>query len=232
VADLTNQVVLITGAKGGLGTLVTEAFLAEGATVVGSDRNVQDSDFPNPQFSGVAGDLTSSEAARDLADRVIRRFQRIDALVHVVGGFAGGQSIAETDDATWDQMLTLNLKAAIHILRAVIPHMRMAKRGRIIAIGSRQAVEPSANLSAYNASKAALVSLIRTAALENKDLGITANAILPSTMNTAANRKAEPGADPSKWVQPERVAALAAFLASDAGGQITGAAIPVYGQDL
>ena len=232
MADLTNQVVLITGAKGGLGTLVTEAFLAEGATVVGSDRNVQDSDFPNPQFSGVAGDLTSSEAARDLADRVIRRFQRIDALVHVVGGFAGGQSIAETDDATWDQMLTLNLKAAIHILRAVIPHMRMAKRGRIIAIASRQAVEPSANLSAYNASKAALVSLIRTAALENKDLGITANAILPSTMNTAANRKAEPGADPSKWVRPERVAALAAFLASDAGGQITGAAIPVYGQDL
>ena len=232
MADLTNQVVLITGAKGGLGTLVTEAFLAEGATVVGSDRNVQDSDFPNPHFSGVAGDLTSSEAARDLADRVIRRFQRIDALVHVVGGFAGGQPIAETDDATWDQMLTLNLKAAIHILRAVIPHMRMAKRGRIIAIASRQAVEPSANLSAYNASKAALVSLIRTAALENKDLGITANAILPSTMNTAANRKAEPGADPSKWVQPERVAALAAFLASDAGGQITGAAIPVYGQDL
>ena len=232
MADLTNQVVLITGAKGGLGTLVTEAFLAEGATVVGSDRNVQDSDFPNPHFSGVAGDLTSSEAARDLADRVIRRFQRIDALVHVVGGFAGGQSIAETDDATWDQMLTLNLKAAIHILRAVIPHMRMAKRGRIIAIGSRQAVEPSANLSAYNASKAALVSLIRTAALENKDLGITANAILPSTMNTAANRKADPGADPSKWVQPERVAALAAFLASDSGGQITGAAIPVYGQDL
>jgi len=224
--------VLITGAKGGLGTLVTEAFLAEGATVVGSDRNVQDSDFPNPQFSGVAGDLTSSEAARDLADTVIRRFQRIDALVHVVGGFAGGQSIAETDDATWDQMLTLNLKAAIHILRAVIPHMRMAKRGRIIAIGSRQAVEPSANLSAYNASKAALVSLIRTAALENKDLGITANAILPSTMNTAANRKADPGADPFKWVQPERVAALAVFLASEAGGQITGAAIPVYGQDL
>jgi len=232
VADLTNQVVLITGAKGGLGSLVTEAFLAEGATVVGSDRTAQDSDFPNPHFSGVAGDLTSSEAARDLADTVIRRFQRIDALVHVVGGFAGGQSIAETDDATWDQMLTLNLKAAIHILRAVIPHMRMAKRGRIIAIASRQAVEPSANLSAYNASKAALVSLIRTAALENKDLGITANAILPSTMNTAANRKAEPGADPSKWVQPERVAALAVFLGSDAGGQITGAAIPVYGQDL
>jgi NAD(P)-dependent dehydrogenase (short-subunit alcohol dehydrogenase family) len=230
--DLTNQVVLITGAKGGLGAHVTETFLAAGATVIGADRKIQDSDFPNPHFTGMAADLTGTEAARGLAANVIRRFQRIDALVHTVGAFAGGQSIAETDDATWDNMLTLNLRAAINILRAVIPHMRQAGRGRIIAIGSRQAIEPTANLSAYNASKAALVSLIRTAALENKDLAITANAILPSTMNTEANRKAMSGADPSKWVQPERVAALAAFLASEAGAQISGAAIPVYGQEV
>ena len=232
MSDLANQVVLITGAKGGLGARVIETFLAAGATAVGSDRNIADSDFPNPHFAGIAADLTSPEAARNLAETVIRRFQRIDALVHVVGGFAGGQTIAETDDAIWDNMLTLNLKSAINILRAVIPHMRQARCGRIIAIGSRQAIEPSANLSAYNASKAALVSLIRTAALENKDLGITANAILPSTMNTAANRKAAPGADPSKWVQPEHVAALAAFLVSESGGQISGAAIPVYGQEV
>ncbi len=229
--ELANQVVLITGAKGGLGANVTRAFLAAGAIAVGSDRNIQDSDFPNPHFAAMAADLTDAEAARNLAGDVIRRFQRIDALVHVVGGFAGGKSITETDDATWEKMLGINLKAAIHILRAVIPHMRQAGRVRIIAIGSRQAIEPAANLSAYNASKAALVSLIRTAALENSDLRITANAILPSTMNTDANRKANPGADPSKWVQPEHVAALAAFLASDAGGQITGAAIPVYGQE-
>jgi len=230
--DLADHVVLITGAKGGLGVHVTEAFLTTGATVVGCDRNIQDSDFPNSRFAAMVADLTGVEAARTLAGNVIRRFQRIDTLVHVVGGFAGGQSIADTDDATWDKMLSINLRAAVNILRAVIPHMRQAGRGRIIAIGSRQAVEPAANLSAYNASKAALVSLIRTAALENKDVGITANAILPSTMNTEGNRKATPGADPSKWVQPEHVAALAAFLASEAGGQITGAAIPVYGQDL
>jgi NAD(P)-dependent dehydrogenase (short-subunit alcohol dehydrogenase family) len=230
--DLANQVALITGAKGGLGNNVTEAFLAAGATVVGSALNIEDSDFPNPRFTAMAADLTSAEAAGNLAGYVIRRFQRVDVLVHVVGGFAGGKSIAETDDATWDKMLSLNLKSAIHILRAVIPHMRRAGRGRIIAIGSRQAMEPAANLSAYNASKAALVSLIRTAALENRDLDITANAILPSTMNTEANRKANPGADPSKWVQPEHVAALAVFLASDAGAQITGAAVPVYGRDV
>jgi len=230
--ELANQVVLITGAKGGLGTNVTEAFLAAGATVVGTSRSIDDSDFPNPRFAGIAADLTDASAAKQLSGCVIRRFQKIDALVHVVGGFAGGKSIAQTDDTTWDKMLSLNLKSAINILRAVIPHMRAAKRGRIIAIGSRQASEPAANLSAYNASKAALASLIRTAALENKDLNITANVLLPATMNTEANRKANPGADPSKWVQPEHVAALASFLASDAGGQITGAVIPAYGSEV
>jgi len=117
-------------------------------------------------------------------------------------------------------------------LRAVIPSMRQAGRGRIVAISSRQAVEPAPNLSAYNTSKAALVALIRTAALENKDAGITANTILPGTMNTEANRKASPGADPSKWVQTERVASIAAFLVCEAGAEITGAAIPVYGLEI
>jgi NAD(P)-dependent dehydrogenase (short-subunit alcohol dehydrogenase family) len=110
--------------------------------------------------------------------------------------------------------------------------MRRAGRGRIVAISSRQAVEPAANLSAYNASKAALVSLVRTAALENADAGITANTILPGTMNTEANRKSSPDADPKKWVQTEHVARIAEFLVSDAGVEITGAAIPVYGQSI
>src|SRR5258706_16418282 len=129
-------------------------------------------------------------------------------------------------------MMSLNLQSAFNILRCVIPHMRRAGRGRIIAIGSRNAAEPAANLSAYNASKAALVSLIHTAALENKDLGITANVILPATMDTEINRKAMPGADPSKWVQPAQVADAVVFLASDSGAQISGAAIPIYGQEL
>jgi NAD(P)-dependent dehydrogenase (short-subunit alcohol dehydrogenase family) len=109
--------------------------------------------------------------------------------------------------------------------------MRAAGGGRIVAIGSRASVEPAANISAYGASKAALLSLVRTAALENMDAGITANAFLPGTMNTEANRKADPGADASRWVAPERVAAIAVFLASDAAAEITGAAIPVYGRE-
>jgi len=127
--------------------------------------------------------------------------------------------------------MNMNLRAAFNIFRAVIPRMRAAGSGRIVAIASRAALEPAANNAAYSASKAALLSLARTAALENKDLGITVNSILPGTMSTEANRKADPHADHSRWVPPEDVARLAVFLVSDAAAQITGAAIPVYGRE-
>jgi NAD(P)-dependent dehydrogenase (short-subunit alcohol dehydrogenase family) len=227
-----DRVVLITGTKGGLGPSVSQAFLAAGAMVAGSSKSILDSDFANPRFAAVPADLTVAESARQLVDVTISRFGKIDALVHVMGGFAGGRPIPETDDDTWDLMMNLNLRAAFNVLRAVIPPMLQAGRGRIVAISSRQAVEPAPNLSAYNTSKAALVALIRTAAIENKHAGITANTILPGTMNTEANRRASPGADPSKWVQTEHVASIAAFLVSDAGAEITGAAIPVYGSDF
>jgi NAD(P)-dependent dehydrogenase (short-subunit alcohol dehydrogenase family) len=113
--------------------------------------------------------------------------------------------------------------------RAVLARMRQQGSGRILAVASRQAVEPAAMVGAYSASKAALVSLIRTIALENKDRGISANAVLPATMDTPANRTAMPQADASDWVQPDQVAALLVHLASDDGAQITGAAIPIYG---
>ena len=230
--EFENRVILVTGAKGGLGSAVTRTFLAAGAKVLGSSKSIQDSDFSNPRFAAIAADLTVAESAGYLVNGTIRRFGTIDAVVHVRGGFAGGMSIPETTDETWDLMMNLNLRAAFNMLRAVIPQMRQSGHGRIVAIASRQAVEPAAYLSAYNTSKAALVALIRTAALENEDAGITANTILPGTMNTEANRKSNPDADPAKWVQPEQVARIAAFLASDAGAEITGAAIPVYGHGV
>src|SRR5580658_8470858 len=170
--DFDDRVILITGAKGGLGTAVTQAFLAAGAMVAGSSKSILDSDFASPRFAAIRADLTVAESARQLVDATMSRFGKIDALVHVMGGFAGGQPIPETDDETWDLLMNLNLRAAFNVLRVVIPPMRRAGRGRIVAISSRQAVEPAANLSAYNASKAALVALIRTAALENSDTGI------------------------------------------------------------
>jgi NAD(P)-dependent dehydrogenase (short-subunit alcohol dehydrogenase family) len=227
-----NQVVLITGAQGGLGTYITEAFLAAGAQVVGSSRRIDDAAFPHARFAGMAADLTNAEDAARLAAGVVERFGKVDALIHVAGGFAGGSRIDETDDATWDAMMNLNVRAAFHILRAVLPPMRRQKRGRIVAIGSRAGVEPAAHIAAYAASKAALVSLVKTAALENRAAGITANTILPGAIDTAANRASDPGGDHAKWVSPERLAALALFLASDQAAEITGAAIPVYGADL
>ena len=122
----------------------------------------------------------------------IARFGRIDALVHVMGGFAGGQSVADTDDATFEKMLDLNYRAAFFIARAVLPQMRQQGSGRILAVASRQAVEPAAMVGAYSASKAALVSLIRTIALENKDRCISANTVLPGTMDTPGNRAGDP----------------------------------------
>jgi NAD(P)-dependent dehydrogenase (short-subunit alcohol dehydrogenase family) len=136
------------------------------------------------------------------------------------------------DDATWQRMFDANLNSAFHILRAVIPQMRKAGGGRIVAISSRQAEEPAPAIGAYSASKAALVSLMKTVALENKDAGITANAILPGTMDTPGNRKDIPGADVSTWVQPASVASLIVWLAGDGGKDVTGAAIPVYGRGL
>ena len=229
---MDTQVVLITGAQGGLGTFVTAAFLEAGAQVVGTARQIDGTAFLHPRFEATPADLTSPhDVARLVADTILK-FHKIDALVHVAGGFAGGAPIHETDDATWDHMLDLNLRAAVNILRAVIPHMREQERGRIVAVGSRAGVEPAANISAYSASKAALVSLVKTAALENRKLGITANVILPGTIDTPANRRSDPGADRSKWVSPQKLAALAVYLASDDAAEITGAAIPVYGAGL
>jgi len=229
---LDGKITLITGAKGGLGNFVTEAFLQAGARVVGVSRSIRQSDFSGPEFLAMPTELTTGDHARKLAADVIARFGRIDALVHVMGGFAGGESVADTDDATLEQMLDLNFRAAFYMARAVLPQMRQQGSGRFLAVASRQGVEPGAMVGAYSASKAALVALVRVIALENKDRGIAANTVLPGTMDTPANRAGDPHADTSKWVQPAQVAALLVHLASDAAAQITGAAIPVYGPQL
>jgi NAD(P)-dependent dehydrogenase (short-subunit alcohol dehydrogenase family) len=229
---MPGKTALVTGATGGLGTHVTKALLDAGFAVVGLAPKIQQSDFDHPNFTALATSLDSLDAARKATDSVIARFGKIDVLAHLVGGFAGGKTIADTDDATFQRMFDMNLNSAFQMLRAVIPHMRKAGAGRIIAIGSRAAEDPGPTVGAYSASKAALVSLMRTVALENKDAGITANVILPGTIDTPANRKAMPGADTSTWVQPASVASLILWLAGDAGKDVTGAAIPMYGRGL
>lgn len=142
MAVLDQKVALVTGAKGGLGGFVTEAFLKAGALVSGVSRSIQGSDFSHPGFTAIPAELSSGEAARKVVEAVTARFGKVDILVHLVGGFAGGQPVHETEDSTLDSMFETNLKSAFHITRAVIPYMRNQRDGRILAIGSRAAVEP------------------------------------------------------------------------------------------
>lgn len=225
--SLDGKVVIITGATGGLGTSVTAAFLDAGARAAAVDRSAQQVATEN--FVPVASDLSTLAGAQSAADAVIARWGRIDVLVHLVGGFAGGVSVSDSDDATFDRMTNLNVRTALHMFRAVLPQMRTQGAGRILAIGSRAAVEPSPMSGLYAASKAALVSLVRTIAAENADRGIGANVVLPGTMDTPANRAAMPAANPSQWVPPAQVASLLVHLASDSASSVTGAVIPIFG---
>jgi NAD(P)-dependent dehydrogenase (short-subunit alcohol dehydrogenase family) len=227
--SVKGQVVLVTGASGGLGTCVTQAFLDAGATVIGTSRKIQQSDFTNPTFIAVPAEISTQTGASTLLNTVVERFGRLDVLAHTVGGFAGGQPVVDTDDVTFQRMFDLNLNSFFYILRASIPPLRRSGRGRIIAIGSRAAVESGAGIGAYSASKAAMVSLAKTVAAENRDAGVTTNVILPGTIDTTANRAAMPGSDFSKWVQPANIASLTVWLASEAAKDINGAIIPVYG---
>src|SRR3979490_423065 len=131
------KIALITGASGGLGTHVTKALLNAGATIVGLSPNIKQSEFDHPNFTALPASLSSLDAAKKAVDTVVTRFGRIDILAHLVGAFAGGQTIADTDDKTFQRMFDLNLNSAFHILRAVLPHMRKAGGGRIIAICTR-----------------------------------------------------------------------------------------------
>jgi len=224
--EMEGRVVLVTGAKGGLGAFVTERFLAGGATVIGTSRSIKQSDFTNPRFTAMAVDFSDATAVQAMVDQMISRFGKIDVLAHIMGGFAAG-AIGETDERTWTQMLDLNLISAFHALRAVIPPMRKAQYGRIVAVGSLAATEPHAGLGAYVVSKTALTTLVQTVALENADANITANVVLPGTMDTPANRASMPTADFSKWLKPDDVARLILTLAEENSGLITGTLVPI-----
>src|ERR1700758_1241710 len=145
---MPEKTALVTGANGGLGTHVTRALLDAGFAVVGLAPKIQQSDFDHPNFTALPASLDNLAAAKKAADSIIARAGKIDVLAHLVGGFAGGQAIADTDDTTFQRMIDMNLTSAFHILRAVLPHMRKAGTGRIIAIGSRAAENPGPNVGA------------------------------------------------------------------------------------
>lgn len=226
---MQDSVVFITGANGGLGSSVTRAFLQQGARVIGASLRIKAADFPQPNFEAMTLDFNKLDEIKRGVAKIVERYGRLDVLVHVLGGFAGGPSVAETSDELWEQMQYINLTAAFRVFRETIPHLRKSKSGRLIAIGSLTAAQPDANLGAYVVSKAALAMLVQTVALENADAGLTANVILPGTMDTAANRKAMPDADFSKWAKTDDVAALVLSLADEQARHLTGLAVPIEG---
>lgn len=224
------KVVIITGASGGLGTVVTKAFLDNGARVVGVDRSPRTRIADHPALTHFALPLESAEQVEKLVADVLEMNGRIDAVVHLVGGFAGGERIDQTSDETWEDMIAVNLRPAWVLARGVLPVMRQAKSGSFIAIGTAAALHPVATLGAYGAAKSALISMVQTMAEENRGFGIRANIVSPNTMDTPANRAAMPDADPTKWVQPANVASLIVWLVSDAGAEVNGAVIPLPGR--
>ncbi len=227
--DLNGRIVLITGAKGGLGSAVTPAFLNAGATVAGVSRSIAVTDFPQPRFEAFPAELSNEENATDLIGRVFERFGRIDAVVHLMGSWAGGARIEDAGASTLDRMLDVNLRSTFFIMSAGVRIMRAQRSGRLLAVGSKAAVAPQAGSVAYSASKAAVVSLMQGLAEETRDCGVTANVVLPGTIDTPQNRAANPTGDFTKWVQPCQIAELLVYLASDRASNISGAAIPIYG---
>jgi NAD(P)-dependent dehydrogenase (short-subunit alcohol dehydrogenase family) len=232
MSDLAGKVALITGAKGGLGSFVTKAFLSAGASVAGVSRSIAGSDFDHPRFAAIPAELSSPETAETALDKTVSQFGRVDAVVHLMGGWTGGSRLEDTDEATFERMLDMNLRSAFFVMKAAARRMRAQRSGRLLAIGSTAALEPQKKGGAYSVSKSALVALIRAFASELRDAGVTANVLLPATMDTPQNRAAMPGADPSRWVPPSQVADLLVFLASDAASAISGAAIPIFGAEL
>lgn len=217
---MSERVVVVTGATGGLGKAVVEAFEQQGDTVAAVSRSA-------PEYPA---DLTRPEEAERVIGRILERFGRIDVLVHAMGGFAGGAPVGETPLEVWTRMWMINFQSAAYVFRCVVPPMAAAGRGRLIAVGSRAGVQPAAGAGAYNASKAALHTLVETIAHEVKDAGLTANVVLPSTIDTEANRAWGSAGEAARWVQPSSIAATIVWLASEAARDINGALIPVYGR--
>ena len=222
------KVVVVTGALGALGQVVAKEALARGARVVGIDHAASQvqATAERIEFGGV--DLTDAAQAKKAIDAAASHFGRLDALVNIAGGFAF-ETVADGDVKTWQRMYALNVTTALNASRAAIPHLAASSAARIINIGAMGALQAGAGMGAYAASKAGVHRLTEALAAEYKGK-ITVNAVLPSTIDTAANRASMPKADFAKWVTPKELADVILFLASDAASAVTGALLPVSGR--
>ena len=232
--DFRNQVAMITGASGNLGSAVARAFKEAGAKLALIDRHedMLRKEFPDLVedvdclMTGCA-DLTAPSEVGSVMEAAVEHFGKIDILVNTVGGYRAGAPIYETSLDTWDFMINLNARSVFITTKIVLEYMLRQGRGKIIHLAARPGLAGRANASAYSASKAAVIRITESAAAEVKSKGINVNCLLPGTIDTPANRQAMPEADYSRWVKPEIVAEVILFLASESARTLNGASIPV-----
>ena len=232
----SGKVALVAGGTGGLGRAVALAFVEEGARVVVTYRDQKEFDALRSEagangssIEGHVVDVTDETAVRQLLDRVLAQHGRLDLLVNTVGGYVGGVNLWDLDPKVFDRMVALNLRSCYALSRAAIPAMLKQKHGAIVNVAAKAALDHGAGASAYAASKAGALALMDSLAAEVKGTGVRVNSILPSIIDTEANRKAMPNADFAKWPKPEEIARVILFLCSDDAKVIQGAAVPVYG---
>jgi 3-oxoacyl-[acyl-carrier protein] reductase len=225
---MDGRVIAVTGASGALGKVVADIAAARGARVAGIDHTPSQDPATASRIELGGVDLTDAAQAKAAIDAVAAHFGRLDALINIAGGFAY-ETIAEGDPRTWQRMYALNVTTALNAARAAIPHLAASSAGRMVNVGAMGALQAGAGMGAYAASKAGVHRLTEALAAEWKGR-ITINAVLPSTIDTAANRASMPNADFAKWVTPQELAEVILFLASDAASAITGALIPVVGR--
>jgi NAD(P)-dependent dehydrogenase (short-subunit alcohol dehydrogenase family) len=233
-ARFTGQVALVAGGTGALGRAVSLAFLEEGATVVVTYRRQEEFDVLRKaagaeasRLEGHSVDVTNERAVQELVAQVVAKQRRLDVMVNAVGGYAAGQKLWETDASVFQQMWALNLLSGQALCGAAAPTMLKQGRGAIVNVASRAAIDHAAAAAAYAASKAAAVAMIDSLAADLKGTGVRANSVLPSIIDTEANRKAMRNADYAKWPKPEEIARVILFLCSEDAKLIHGAAIPV-----
>jgi NAD(P)-dependent dehydrogenase (short-subunit alcohol dehydrogenase family) len=235
------KVVLVAGGTGGLGRAVSLAFVDAGAQVIVTFQRPGDLDelkktasaklveAEEASVEGFAVDVTDEAAVAKLMDGIVERHGRLDCLVNAVGGYAGGIKLWELETKVFDQMIALNLRAGFVLARAAARVMVKQGTGAIVNVAAKAAVDHAAGASAYAASKAAAVAMIDCLAADLKGTGVRANSIMPSIIDTPANRTAMPKADFAKWPKPEEIARVILFLCTDAAKLVHGAAVPVYG---
>ena len=233
--NLGQKVAIISGATGGLGSVVSRVFYEAGATLVlvGSRREGVASladELGNERILPVGANLVNPAGAEEVVAATLSHFGRVDILLNLTGGFAGGKPVNESSDDELNKMLDINLHTTYNLSRVAVKPMIAQKWGRIINVASRDALHGRANYSAYAMSKAAVLRLTESLAAEVQDDGITVNAIIPGTIDTETNRHSFPKADFSKWVKPAAIAETMLFLVSAGAEAINGATIPLYGR--